>query len=130
MRGLRKRLTYANVMSTLAVFAVLGGTAYAANTVFSTDIVNNQVYSQDVRDDTLTNGGLAAVDLKAGSVRSAEVANNSLEGVDIDESTLAVPGRIVDVQQGALLRRLRPLQPSGGSVPRSRSTSPRARPTA
>jgi hypothetical protein len=30
---MRRRLTYANVMSTIAVFAVLGGTSYAAITI-------------------------------------------------------------------------------------------------
>jgi hypothetical protein len=37
---LRSHLTYANVMSTIAVFvAVSTGGAYAANTIFSSDIV-------------------------------------------------------------------------------------------
>src|SRR3954447_13031729 len=91
-----RHLTYANVMSTLAVFlAVGGGAAYAANTVFSTDIVdgevktpdiasnavvtgkigNNQVFSSNVRDDTMPNGGLTAVDLAPGSVGSDEIAD-------------------------------------------------------
>ena len=49
MRGIRGRLTYANVMATLAfVIAVAGGTAYAANTVFSTDIVNGEVNAADI----------------------------------------------------------------------------------
>ena len=74
MRALRNRLTYANVVATLAlVIAVAGGTAYAANTVFSEDIVNgevkgvdignNQVRSADVRDDGLSGGGLTGADI-------------------------------------------------------------------
>ena len=47
---LRSLLTYANVMATIAVFLVLsGGTAVAlsgSNTVFSDDIVNNEVKKQ------------------------------------------------------------------------------------
>jgi len=73
----------------LSLFLVLaGGTAYAANTVFSTDIVNNQVYGSDVRDDTLASGGLGHVDLKPGSVRSSEVANSSLNGGDVAQDSL------------------------------------------
>ena len=74
---LLRGFTFANVCSFLALTIALGtGTAYAADTVFSTDIVdgevktddladnsvttgkitNNQVYSGDVRDDTLPNG--------------------------------------------------------------------------
>ena len=46
-------------MGALALFLVLtGGAAYAANTVSSSDIVDNQVFSADVRNDTLTEGGL------------------------------------------------------------------------
>jgi hypothetical protein len=52
MRRLRDRLTYANVISTLALFLVLtGGTAVAlsgSNTVFSDDIVDGQVKSPDL----------------------------------------------------------------------------------
>ena len=51
LEGLRGRLSYANVMSTIAVlFAVGGGAAYAANTVFSSDIVNGEVKTQDIAD--------------------------------------------------------------------------------
>ena len=78
---IRSHLTYANVTTTILLFLVLtGGVAYAANTVFSSDIVDNQVYSADVRNDTLTGGGLAAADLKPGSVGTSEAANNSLTG--------------------------------------------------
>ena len=43
---MRKHLTFANVCSLLALFIALGtGAAYAANTVFSTDIVNGEVKS-------------------------------------------------------------------------------------
>jgi hypothetical protein len=78
----------------LALFLVIaGGTAYAANTIGSTDIINgqvksvdigtNEVTSADVRDDTLANGGLAPVDLRPGAVGTSEVADNALRGADI-----------------------------------------------
>jgi hypothetical protein len=71
---MRKHLTYANVMATLAVaLVVAGGTAYAANTVFSTDIVNGEVKRPDI--------GNNAVD-------GPKVASNSLTGADIKESSI------------------------------------------
>ncbi len=80
-RKLRSHLTYANVMVTLLAFIVIGGgAAYAANTVFSSDIVDNEVYSADVRNDSLTGGGLAAADLRAGAVGTSEVLNDTLTG--------------------------------------------------
>jgi hypothetical protein len=62
------------------VIILSGGTAYALdgkNTVFSDDIVNGQVRSSDVANDST---GFA--------LRGADVANNSLTGSDIKESTL------------------------------------------
>lgn len=84
---LSSHLTYANVISTLCLFLLLGGgTAVAlngSNTVFSDDITDNQVYSADVRNDTLAGGGLTAPDLRANSVGSSEVANASIASGDL-----------------------------------------------
>ena len=82
LRKLRRRLTYANVMSTLAVSLALagGGTAVAlsgSNTVFSDDIANDNFNSQSEGQ-----GGLVASDLRAGSVGSSEVANGTLKAED------------------------------------------------
>ena len=52
---LSRRLSYANVMSTIAVVVAVGtGSAYAANTIRSTDIVDGEVKSADVKDQSLT----------------------------------------------------------------------------
>ena len=46
---LRTRLTFANVCSFLALTIAIGtGGAYAANTVFSTDIVDGEVKAADI----------------------------------------------------------------------------------
>ena len=116
MRGVRSHLTYANVISSVCLFFILaGGAAYAADTIFSEDIVdgevktadigNNQVQSADVRDDTLANGGLSAADLGPdavgasevdGSLTGADVADEGLSGADINGLTGA------DVNDGGL----------------------------
>jgi hypothetical protein len=68
-------VTFANVMSCLAVFIALATSgAYAANTIFSEDIVDGEVKSRDVLNETLGSG---------------DVLNNSLRGADIQESTLS-----------------------------------------
>jgi hypothetical protein len=54
----------------------------AANAVLSDDIVDNQVQSADVRDDTLSQGGLQATDLAPNSVGGSEVINGSLSPAD------------------------------------------------
>jgi hypothetical protein len=63
--GVRRRLTYANVMSTIAVgIALAGGTAVAANV-----LPPNSVTSKTVKNNSLT-----GLDLKNGSVRPVDLA--------------------------------------------------------
>ena len=45
---LRQHLTYANVMSTLAVFIAFGGSSYAATQIGSREIANNSIRGKDV----------------------------------------------------------------------------------
>lgn len=104
---LRARLTYANVMSSLAFFfAVGGGAAFAAtqlsdNSVRSRHIVNGEVRTGDVRAEAITKGRLAddavngrkvspdslrAADLAAGAARTPEIADRA-----VVQSKLAAP---------------------------------------
>ena len=101
---MRARLSYANVMSSLAVFLGLGGAgAYAANTVFSTDIVDGEVKTADlansavVRDkianssvvaNKINGSAVTAGKIAGGAVDGSKVADNSMKGADIDEGTL------------------------------------------
>ena len=81
-------------MGALALFLVLtGGAAYAANTVFSTDIVNGEVKTPDLATDAVVSGkiatgGVKTGDLAAASVNSDKVADDSLTGSDVNESSL------------------------------------------
>jgi hypothetical protein len=82
--------TYANVMSTLAVFLVVaGGSAFAASTITANSIkskavVDNSLKSKDLKDDK----AVAGVDVIDSSLTGTDVADNSLTGDDVDESTL------------------------------------------
>jgi hypothetical protein len=51
---LRERLSYANVMSTLAVFIALGGSSYAAFTISGANIRNRSVAGSKLKRNTLT----------------------------------------------------------------------------
>jgi hypothetical protein len=73
-------------MGALALFLVLtGGVAYAADKVFSSDIADNQVFSVDVRNDSLSGGGLTSADIRndgspGGGLTGADIRDQS--GVD------------------------------------------------
>jgi hypothetical protein len=64
------RLTYANVMATVAVFIALGGGAFAIS------IKKNSVGSKEI---------------KNGRVKSVDVKDDSLTGKDVNESKLSLP---------------------------------------
>ena len=51
---LRHRLTYANVMATVAVFIALGGSSYAALTISGSDIRNRSIAGKKLKRNTLT----------------------------------------------------------------------------
>jgi hypothetical protein len=76
--GLRPRLTYANVTATLALFAALGGGAYAAAVLPANSVGSKQ----------LQRNAVVTAKIKNNSVSGAKLRDNSLAGVDINESTL------------------------------------------
>ena len=78
MRRIRRHLTYANVISTLTLFLVLGGgTALAAYVVSS----NSQIGPGTVSGHKPPSGDHA--NIISGSVNGSDVADNSLRGADI-----------------------------------------------
>jgi hypothetical protein len=70
---LRQRLTYANVMSTVAVFIALGGSSYAALQIDSRDIANNSVRGVDVRNRTLSERDMKRNALTGRSIRESRL---------------------------------------------------------
>lgn len=70
----RPRLTYANVVSTLALFLALGGgAAYAASKVQSGDLAPGAVHTSDVFKRAITSGKLAV-----GAVRTNQIVDGAV----------------------------------------------------
>lgn len=93
MQGVRKHLTYANVMATLAMFAVLGGGAYAAKKIGSSDIKKNAVRSKhikknQVKSSDIKNSQVKSSDIKDSQVKSADIADGGIAGIDIANNAL------------------------------------------
>jgi hypothetical protein len=74
---IRARITYANVVATLALFVALGGTSYAVNQLGSNDIRDNSIRSRDVHDNSL---------------RSRDIHNRTLLAKDFKRGQLPKPG--------------------------------------
>jgi hypothetical protein len=79
LKQIRSGLTYANVMSTLAVFLILGGaSAFAAS-----QLAKNSIGSKQLKKSSVT-----AVKIKDGAINSAKVADESLTGADVAKASL------------------------------------------
>jgi hypothetical protein len=77
MTKLRTRLTYANVIATMALFIALGGGAYAA-----TQLPKNSVGTKQLKKNSVT-----AAKIKNGAVTAAKIGG-TLSGTQIDASSL------------------------------------------
>lgn len=66
MRLPRPRLTYANVVATIALFAALGGVSYAATTLPKGSVGSDQIQPEAVRTGKLAEGAVTAAKLGQG----------------------------------------------------------------
>lgn len=69
---LKPRLTFANVMSIVAVFIALGGSAYAAQ------LAKNSVGTKQLKKNAVT-----AAKIKAGAVNSSKLKDGAVSGADL-----------------------------------------------
>lgn len=80
----RPRLTYANIVSTLALFLALGGgAAYAASKVSSSDLAKGAVHTSNVFKRAITSGKLAV-----GAVRSNQVVDGAIGSKQLANSAV------------------------------------------
>lgn len=114
LAGIRRRLSYANVIATLALFVALGGSSYAALAVTGDDVVDGSISSRDVED-----GSLGGIDVRNGSIRGADVRDRSLTGRDIQNGSLSAhdlnPAALATIAE--LARQAQPDAPREGAPP-------------
>jgi len=102
---IKPRLTYANIVSTLALFLVLGGSAaYAASKIRSGDIAPGAVHSSDVFKRAIVSGKIAV-----GAVQSNQIADGAVGSKQIGAGAVAPSNLQFPVSFVA--------SPTGGSVP-------------
>jgi hypothetical protein len=124
MKKLRPRLTYSNVISTLALFLALsGGVAFAASKVHSGDIANGAVKTSKlhqravssgklalgaVRSNQIADGAVSSTQIANGAVNSAQIANGAVSSAQIRAGSVAPSDLQVPLSFAA--------NPTGGSV--------------
>jgi hypothetical protein len=98
MNQLRGRLSFANVMSVIAVCIALGGTSYAAfqlpkNSVGSKHLKKNSVTKAKIKKNAVTaakikTNAVTSAKIQNGAVDGAKVKDGSLTGGDVDAATM------------------------------------------
>lgn len=82
--NLRSRLSYANVVATLAlVLAVGGGTVYAASELGRNDVKSRNIAKGAVKTSDLGANAVVGAKVKDGTLGGADLADGSITGADI-----------------------------------------------
>ncbi len=85
LKQIRKRFTYSNVMSTLAVFLILGGaTAFAA----VKKIGPNEIKANSIKTGKIVKEAVTAGKLKKGAVGTAKIANGAVTNEKIADNAV------------------------------------------
>ena len=102
MKQIRTRLTYANVMSTLAVFLILGGaTAFAASKkingakIKAGTIVTGKLAKEAVKEGKLGSGAVTESKLADGAVTNKKIADNAVTTSKIADNAVTT-GKILN----------------------------------
>jgi hypothetical protein len=90
-RSIARRLSFANVVSLLALFVALGGSSYAAMKIGSDEIADNSVRGRDIH-----KGTVRGTDIRNNDLKGRDVRDNTLTGDDLKESSLETVPRAED----------------------------------
>jgi hypothetical protein len=77
------RLSYANVVASLALFVALGGTGVAAVTLDRDSVGSPQIRSDAVRSPEIVKDAVRSPEISSGAVRSSEIRDASIRAADI-----------------------------------------------
>ncbi len=89
MKQIRKRLTYANVMSSIAVFLILGGaTALAATQLGKNSVGTKQLKKNAVTAAKIKKNAVTSAKIKKNAVTTAKIKNNAVTGAKVKDGSL------------------------------------------
>jgi hypothetical protein len=97
LRSIRSRVTYANVVATMALFVAIGGTSYAALKITGRQVVDSSLSGRDIKNNSLTgadiaNRSLQARDFKAGQLPAGPQGPPGSQGAQGPQGPTGKPG--------------------------------------
>jgi hypothetical protein len=93
LTGLRNRLTYANVMATLALFIALGGTSIAAVTLTRGSVKGKHIARNAVTSPKVKNGSLLSADFAPGQLPKGDQGERGPKGDQGEPGQNGAPGQ-------------------------------------
>jgi hypothetical protein len=107
-----QRLTYANVMSTLAVFVALGGSSYAALRIDGSSIKNRSIAAKKLKRNSITGKEVRESRLSVARARNAD----RLGGLGADQLRIHCPNDTFPIADVCVERTPRTVAPYGSAV--------------
>jgi hypothetical protein len=86
---LRPRITYANVVSTMALFAAIGGVGWAATVLPKNSVGSKQIKKNAVTGAKIKAGAVSASKIKAGAVGASKLAPGAVNAGQLADGSLA-----------------------------------------
>lgn len=77
---MRRHITYANVVSTLCLFIVLGGGAFAATKLPKNSVTSRQIKNRSIKGPDIAKSAITSVNVKNGSLLPSDFKTGSLTG--------------------------------------------------
>jgi hypothetical protein len=89
---IRRKLTYANVMSSIAVFLVVGGaSAFAASQFGKNSVGTRQLKRNAVTTVKLKRNAVTGTKIRAGSITTSKIKNHSVTAAKLKAGVIAAP---------------------------------------
>lgn len=119
MKKIRSRLTYANVMSSLAIFLILGGAGALAAKKKTQKIGATQIKASAVTTAKIKNGAVDNTKLKAGAVTTEKIVDGSVTNSKLADGSVTTSKIAGDAVTGAQVN-----ESTLGEVPSANSANP------
>lgn len=135
MQWIRSHLSFANVISVIALFVALGGASYAAvslpkNSVGAKQIKKNGVGASEIKKNAvraaeIKSNAVGASEIKSNAVGTGDIADNSVGGSEVTNDSLNAD----DILGASLEGEIEPdviarVQPTGTLLPREPADNP------
>lgn len=126
MKQIRQRLTYANVVSTLALFLVIGGATAIAAKVPKGSVGPRQLKTNAVRTPKIKANAVTTRKIKKNAITTIKIRDNAVTNPKLDDDAVTTPKIAKEAVTGAKINA--GSTPFGRIVQEARSTSTEALP--